>query len=974
MKNICVLLLLLFFLSACSDQTKGDLVDPYLTVELESNVFNVPIGGKMGTVKIRTNLSDWKLISKKTGGYDWCQTSIGLSASDIYLLTFNVAPNEGVGRREAEFILAGNGVESISLRVVQLGSEPEILVDFKSKLLSKEEQTFTVKVTANVEYTFQNEEKWLTLKKEGPNTKGMVESEYQYSVTDNSGLSPRKDTIRIKSVDQMFDKPIVVEIPIEQKAADIDDVTPDNIKVKVESVEMVQGTVYSNEKPDLTIDGNLTTTYSSAKLAKREPVILEYKLQQGVEKVDYVVLHQNPKASVNNQLTKGKIEYQSVANTEWTECGSFEESRIVPSIQVDVNVVNPTRFRLTLERTPEPTVGNVSLAEFECNQKADVTDLDLIADAAYFEDNVFSRLKPTTTQNDISRITHPMIRSVAQELLNNRYSSEFRVRTYQSCQNPEIIAKELTIGKRSICDNPMGLFFEKNKKYFIFVGNEINGNSVNLYIRDWREEGGKQTIELKSGLNTLEAKVDGMGYIQYWTDKKIDPRSVKIHVCFGNEMGFWDKRAGHKNEDWKRILNLANTCAQRLNIVNAMLDVVGEHVQLINTVQDFNTYCPNDIESIVNMHDELMLIEYSVMGLVKNKAVPRNRMLGVRSWGGSPNWNGTSANFPKAGQNMLDKGAFLRNIWVFGHEFGHGNQLAQMKGASWTETTNNLYAQHAMYLMNNKFCRLEHTEYKRKGYEKKMLGDRFNAYIYDAIVQDKTYLTHEGGLKEDERGTYYEGDHFVKLAPLWQLSLFFMFTEGTPWYKPDFWPDVHWAAIQNEENTPHEEHGQRYVDFMKRCMKASDLNLTDFFENMGLLREINMKVDDYGSPKQVTITKAMVEEVKEYGKSMNQPSTPVIHYISGNSLNTYKNQLSVQGSFNQGISEGQLSKTISHDIWKNVVAFETYKGNELVEVCIVGTGSLDNSSTYVRYPQGATCIKAVSWDGKRKLVCGTCNN
>ena len=171
MKHIYSYLFLpfLFFLFACSD-TEENQIDPYLTVELENNVFNVPIEGKTGTIKIHTNLSDWELVPKISSGYDWCKTSIGLSASDIHLLTFNVAPNEEVGRREAEFVLRGTGVESIPFRVVQLGSEPEILVNIESKLLSKEAQTFTMKVTANVEYTLQNEEKWLTLK-EGPDTR-----------------------------------------------------------------------------------------------------------------------------------------------------------------------------------------------------------------------------------------------------------------------------------------------------------------------------------------------------------------------------------------------------------------------------------------------------------------------------------------------------------------------------------------------------------------------------------------------------------------------------------------------------------------------------------------------------------------------------------------------------------------------------------------------------------------------------------
>ena len=45
MKHIYSYLFLpfLFFLFACSD-TEENLIDPYLTVELENNVFNVPIG------------------------------------------------------------------------------------------------------------------------------------------------------------------------------------------------------------------------------------------------------------------------------------------------------------------------------------------------------------------------------------------------------------------------------------------------------------------------------------------------------------------------------------------------------------------------------------------------------------------------------------------------------------------------------------------------------------------------------------------------------------------------------------------------------------------------------------------------------------------------------------------------------------------------------------------------------------------
>ena len=86
---------------------------------------------------------------------------------------------------------------------------------------------------------------------------------------------------------------------------------------------MIQGTVYGDGKsgPEKTIDGDLNTHYGSGTSAKREPIIFEYTLQEGTEKVDYVILHQRKAGiTVHNQLTKGEIAYKSAAVTEWTKC------------------------------------------------------------------------------------------------------------------------------------------------------------------------------------------------------------------------------------------------------------------------------------------------------------------------------------------------------------------------------------------------------------------------------------------------------------------------------------------------------------------------------------------------------------------------------------------------------------------------------------------------------------------------------
>lgn len=973
MKHIYYILsLLLLLFVSCKDSEEIPEV-PFIEIGLEDNVINFPIDGGSEVVKIQSNINDLRVEPKEQNGYSWCTTQLGIAASNSHILTINTSKNDGLKTREAEIIVKGTGVENKIIKIAQLGSEPAILANTTSRILTKEAQEITIEVTSNIEFNLSNSENWLK-QKSTPSRSEMVTTSFIYTVDANDGFAVRRDAIVITPVDESID--LRVEIPVEQASADVDDVIPKDIKVEVSEVNTIQGNYYGQQLPTNTIDGDLSTVCSSAKRNENPPIILEYTLSEKDISVDYILLHQNPNVQPQNRLTTGKVWYQKDGDSDWTPCGNFDVSATSPSyVKIDVNLAQVSKFKLQLERS-DVTPYNVSFAEFECYQKAEGGDYDLQSDKKYFADDVFSKLEETTTIDDIAKITHPMVKAIAKELLDGTYSTEFRSRTYSSCKNPQTVGDELTIGKRSICDNPTGIFFKNGKKYIVFVGDELGNDELKLYIKDWRENGGNQTIALSSGLNIIEVATDGVGYIQYWTDTDLEiPNQVNVHFCYGIELGFWDVRAGHDNEYWKTMLQNAVNTAAKEGIVNAMMDVCGEKVQLVNKVDAFNFYCPNDIESVMKMHDELMTIEYTVMGLVKNNAVPKNRMLGVRSWGGSPNWNGTCANYPNNEEPMLNPDAMRNNIWVFGHEFGHGNQVQQMKGAGWAEVTNNIYAQHCMYLMNNKQCRLEHTTFKRQGYNDAVYGDRFNAYLNDVLVKDKPYFTHEGELVDDpEKGEYYSSDPFTSLAPLWQLSLFYMFTEGAIWYKPDFWGDVHWAAIQNVEGTSFDNHGQRYCGFMKRAMDAANMNLTDFFVKMGLLREINFKVGDYGPAKQITITKEMVDEVKAYGDGKPQPATPVINYISGNTVEIYRQGLAMSGTYNQGITDGENSKTISHSVWKNAVAFETYDADgKMIEVCIAGTGCIDNSSTYVRYPEGAAYVMAVSWDGKRELVCGTKN-
>lgn len=956
-------LLLLWAGCQSNDTVEAAAPQPVLTLELSDEMtINVKKDAIVRKVNVTTNISDWVIVPQEAATNGWCVANIE-KAEKVNKLSFDIRQNDEVKERSALFTVSGTGVKDQVITLVQLGSAPVLRCMTTSKKLDNKDQSFQVEIVSNVPYQVASGTNWL----ERITSRAMVTDTVVFQVKENKLFDVRRDTIWVVEESERNNK-LMFSIPVEQAGMTLtDDLFPGDKKLKVNNVVLTRGNTYASETAAMTIDGNYQTQYSSSKTVLGDSVILDYTLEAGIQRVDYIKLIQRANGDANSTFSQGSIWYKSLSVPEWTLAKVFNVSQGV-HVEVNVGLAKPTEIRVCIRSHKG---GGVALGEFECFESANVGDLTL--DAAYFSDDVFSVLKPGTTIADLERITNPYVRSVANELIKGIYAREFRSRTYKACEDPGTVAQKLKIASRSEYDNPMGIYFKKNGRYIVFVG-EKGDAQVELCIKDFRSGGGSASYKLKTGLNAVEPSVDGNGYIRYWREDYATAPAVNVHVFFGDEIGFWDKRVGHDNNDWKRVLTLAGKCASEQNITNAMFDVLGYRIQLINTVDAFKQYCPADVENLVMWHDSIMSIEYRMMGFYKYNAVPYNRTLAARSWGGLPNWGGSAAWFPNTEKEMLDPTSLRNASWVFGHELGHGNQIRpNMHMAGWGETTNNNYNQYVQYLVGNKLdLRLDHERTSRKqGDPESVIGGRFNAYLNEAHVVKEPYLTQEGPdyVKGSMNGTGLRGDHFVKCVPLWQLTLYFMIAgEGNDWYRPDFWADVNWGAIQ--DNSSGLSNGARYVNFMKRCIEASDLNLAPFFERMGLLREVDRSIDDY-AVGQVTITKADVEAVKALGSTKPMPSSPVISYISANSVKAFNTQSPVNGSFNQGIVSNGATKKISHSVWKNVVVFETYKGEVLVDIAMVGTGSADQSSTHVRYPEGSTRIEAVAWDGRPTLVFGT---
>lgn len=586
---------------------------------------------------------------------------------------------------------------------------------------------------------------------------------------------------------------------------------------------------------------------------------------------------------------------------------------------------------------------------------AGISEVDLKAEGAdVFTNKYMLSLKPNISRGRIANIKNPFVRDLARQMFENKFDRKARAITANPYEPVKDLADRLRTSPYSRFENPTGIFFEEGDDVLLVMG-DPKEEKLNLIIHNFGRDGGHSSYPLKEGVNIIKAKNKGLAYIEYFTPNYKKAPKIHLSVLSGKVNGVFVNGVS-KNKDWEKML---------ANSPTEVIDIVGNRVHLVYPVKELKTYCPNKGEELISLYDRIIGMEQQIMGLYKYKMLPKNRMFGRVIWNGFMHADGTGAAFHN--NTMKEVGnpdKIPGNAWGIAHEFGHVNQVRPaMKWVSTSEVTNNIYSAYVNYVLNPSSMRLEHE--RINGGDGNMIGGRFNAYLNNGILKGENWLTQAGPDKRsggENRPMVH--DHFVKLTPLWQLELYFKVAgKGNP----DFYPDIFYKAIKMD--TKGMKEGELQLAFMKNACDVAKQDLTVFFRKTGMLKPIDQELDDYACAR-LTITEADCKSLVAYAKKYPKPESPVIYYISANSVGAYKNRLPVSGSYNQGVTEQGKQCIVSHDVWKNVVVFETYKNRKMLRITMVGTDSKDNSSTTVPYPDGATRIEAVSWDGKRTLVYG----
>ena len=895
-------------------------------------------------VDVKCN-GEW-MASVPTGS-DWCVVS-----NEGAVLGIDLEANTGMESRSVDVkVTSGPLVEELT--VTQLGEKPDILFEKERLDLEYMDTLVTLKVVSNVDYevVVPQEVDWII---PGADTRTMVESFRSFKILENDGDTVRYANVSFRSADGGLERSLMFRQAFRDKTYTPGDPSElGDILIAVESGEANQSNS-QEESIDMSFDGTISTWYHSPWYSTSFPVELTYHFASP-QTVDYFIY--KPRGSGDNgNFGEFDLLVSTDKNPSYVKVNAYDFQKKTSASKVifDTPLEGVTSLRFSVRSAQG---GVVSCGEMEFYRNAPpVVGLEEV-----FADELYSALKPDVDQRKIDGIENTFFRSIAQSLFDKTYDLKYRVQEYEPYRDLNDLAAEMKTSGYNPFENPTGIYFADGEEVIVFVG-DTQGEQIALKVYDFDatrqgiSTSGPTEYPLAKGLNKLRMSHGGLGYLSYYTSNWQTAPKQKVHIASGKVNGYFDKNRD-SSADWKQILNGATY---------GCLDIKGDYINLVYGVNSLKQYCDDGLKLIQN-YDAIVDLEHEIMGLKKYNRLPKNHMFArvVKDGLFADGWG---AGFGEWSMNELASPAksIKEGVWCIAHELGHVNQIRPgLKWVSTTEVTNNVYSVCARYKFNREYLNLE-QERCNDGDNNNVLGGRFNSYLNYGIVKGEHWLCQKGQDNMDPNSYPNGGDHFVKLCPLWQLLLYYREIVGGG--KRDWYGDV--AEIVRNTDESGLSNGQLNLNFMRNTMDVVKEDLTDFFIKCGMLKPIDKELDDYARDW-MTITQEECDEMVRYASRYPKPATPVLYYLSGNSEKAFKEKLPVEGSYGEGLrvkSDGNV--VISHDIWKNAAVFETYEGDELKYVALVGTDSSDLSSTLVRYPSGSTRIEAVAWDGTRTLVYG----
>lgn len=648
-----------------------------------------------------------------------------------------------------------------------------------------------------------------------------------------------------------------------------------------------------------------TTGYTSGFIPVAEDLVMTWNFKEA-EQLGEMVYWPGVK-DANRTLGRFHLLVREEGSSDFKEVEEPDFGyKLAPSVyRFDRNLKKVEAVQIRLSTPPGNTLVNWVFVCQEMEfftQGFDVTSI--------FVDKICSGLKEGVTYERIMSIDDEFYRNIARYMYLGTYDKESRIIECKPYIDPEIQGTEHKARKWSFLDNATGITVEAGEQIALLL--EETDELLQVQMMNWETCTHKQvkpdhSFDLKSGLNIITADRAGLLYILYNSDNLAGKEPVKVHIPSGKVNGFFDIER-HDNAYWKVLLSKANY---------KYLDVKGKLVHLLFETEDFRRYCPENIERLLEVQDSVVMLEHQLSGLYRHNRMYPNRIFCKVAYDTDFSYWMYATDYHTGYSvgsisNMLSVEK-LRNedIWGFAHELGHVHQNRDITWGGMTEVSNNVFA---LYVQTS------------FGHPARLLTG--NSY--------ETACNRIGvaGISYDMPGE--QDPLFMKLVPLWQLHLYFAKVLD----KPEFYMDLY--EEMRKEPVP----SCPQMNFVELCCRAGKADLTDFFRFYGFMVPIN-ELGIEVAQEDIDLTLEHIQAMPSLGR------VPAIQYLRDDNVAMFRNIKAVEkGRVSLSGSELTLSG------WKNVVAWEVYDGERLIQISMKDKFTLKSNGSAVH-------VKAVAADGTK---------
>ena len=773
----------------------------------------------------------------------------------------------------------------------------------------------SVGIARNCDYDVSNGNQWIVWKKQGNGNLSLF-------ATPNYNVAPRTGLLTLSTADGSLSRALTVI----QKGRTVTD----------RQIPIVSGTAnqaQSGEDISKSYDDNLSTLYHSPWTGTSFPVILTYNLQ-GPAHVDYALYTPRQDGNNNGNFEQVDIDYQVSGSTQWIRLrtANLGGSGSIANISFgDEGIDDVMSIRFTVRSGVN---GFASCAEMAFYEKDDFIG-DMLKDV--FADKLCTRLKDGVTREMIEQMEMEEFRSLAYQLQDGTYSMKYRVGEFKAYRPVADLRNEL---KNSYTynnhENPTGITFKKDENVIVVVEG-IGDSPVTLQVRNFGpEDFNTEYYPLSNGVNIINCRNKGNGYIDYYTKNYKDAPKVKIHFVNGVENGYFDLERGDTNDDWKALLaNAKGDC----------MDFVSKNIQGVFPVSALKANCPTNGVWLVTTYDSIVSLEQEVMGLKKYNRKYDNHMavISVKTSGGLYHASNDGFCVPINALRDPTSSTYF-DFWGAAHELGHVNQTNGMLWIGLTEVTNNIYSAYVEHMLRpNGYHRLENESN----------GFRYYDFMEYNIMKGGQFVPHA------------HNDVFCTLIPFWQLLVYTKIAGIQPDAYPEMFEKMRTMDVGSMDD------GHKQVNFMRQWCDITKTNYLPYFAKVGMFKTVNEEIGDY-STRQLTITQSMLNELRSHVESAGYPEAPeAFYFLDVNNMPAFRDKAPlVANEVNAGCVRSGNTVKIEHSAWKNVVGFETYdaQGN-LLHITSYGHGSaaIVPTTTNVEWisSENPAYIMAVGYDGKK---------